>query len=102
MTKMLIATKQRLSRSKNITDIILLTVMLGTPELRCKDWDENKTSFGDYNTNFQGYKNTVSILKIALEVINNNTDIGEKNKVMWNMNMRSSTRRWRIEDELKH
>lgn len=78
MRKMLIATKQRLSRSKSITDIILLTVMLGTPELRCKDWDENKTSFKDYNTNFQGYKNT--ILKIALEVINNNTDIGEKVK----------------------
>lgn len=54
--------------------------MLGTPELRCKDWDENKTSFKDYKTNFQGYKNTISILKIALEVINNNTDIGEKIK----------------------
>jgi len=77
---MLIATKQRLSGSKSITDIILLTVMLGTPELRRKDWDENKTSFKDYNTNFQEYKNTISILKIALEVINNNTDIGKKVK----------------------
>ena len=37
MRKMLIATKQRLSGSKSITDIILLTVMLGTPELRRKD-----------------------------------------------------------------
>lgn len=80
MRKMLTATKQRLSRNKSITDIILLIVLLGTPELRCKDWDENKTSLKDYNTNFQGYKNTISILKLALEVISNNTDIGEKIK----------------------
>ena len=47
-----------------------------------QSWDaraemNTRQSFKDYKTKFQGYKNTVSILKLALEVINNNTDIGK-------------------------